>query len=113
MKRTAITVLITVLVTSLCWYFITGLQQGINDLWLMSAVKAPGRMALDEIQADLQAGQIEIAKDRLVVLRKQWATFESEGGFKGQAIGNIMVTFSQMNSTVETNKSTRATSTLR
>jgi len=70
----------------------------------MSAVKAPGQMALDAIEADLQAGQLEIAKSKLAALRKQWSAFEGEGGFRGQAIGNIMVAFSQIDIASETNK---------
>jgi hypothetical protein len=70
----------------------------------MSAVKAPGRMALDSLDADLQAGRVEIAKSKLAVLQKQWSVFESEGGFGGQAIGDIMVAFSQIDIAAETNK---------
>ena len=104
MKRTILTILITCLATSLCWHFVGSLRRGIEGLWLMSAVKAPGRMALDSIEADLQAGRLEIAKSKLAALRKQWSVFESEGGFRGEAIGNITVTFSQIDIAAETNK---------
>jgi hypothetical protein len=104
MKRTILTILITCLVTSLGWHFVGSLRRGIEGLWLMSAIKAPGRMALDSIEADLEAGRLEIAKRKLAALRKQWSVFESEAGFRGEAIGNIMVAFSQIDIAAETNK---------
>jgi len=96
MKRTFVTILITVMVTSFCWYFATGLRRSVERLWLMSAVKAPGRMALGEIEADLLGGRSDVAKAKIAALKKQWDVFESEEGFSGQAIGNIMVTFAQI-----------------
>jgi|WetSurMetagenome_2_1015567.scaffolds.fasta_scaffold809766_1 hypothetical protein len=104
MKRTVITILLTALVTSLCWYVVGGLLRGVEGLWLMSAIKAPGRMALDVIEADLQAGRLQVAKAKMAALRRHWEAFEREAGFRGQAIGNIMVTFGQIDSAAETNK---------
>jgi hypothetical protein len=107
MRRTLITVLITALVTSLCWYgasVANGVRRGIERVWLISAVKAPGRMALDDIEADLIAGRSEAAKAKIAALRQQWAVFDSEAGFRGQAIGNIMVTFGQIDSGMEATK---------
>jgi len=72
----------------------------------MSAVKAPGRMALVDIQTDLHAGRWDLATAKLEALRKQWAVFEGEHGFRGHAIGNIMVTFGQIESAAETNNNT-------
>jgi len=56
MKRTFISILVSVLVTSLCWYVAGSLRRGVDGLWLMSAVKAPGRMALDAIENDSTGG---------------------------------------------------------
>jgi hypothetical protein len=70
----------------------------------MSAVKAPGRMALGEVEADLRAGHFEVANAKIAALKKQWAVFENEAGFSGQAIGNIMVIFGQIDSAPETSK---------
>jgi hypothetical protein len=84
MKRTLITILITILVTSLCWYVITELRRGVEELWLMSAVKAPGRMALGEVEADLRAGHFEVGNAKIAALKKQWAVFENEAGFRGR-----------------------------
>jgi hypothetical protein len=99
MKRTLITILVTFIITSLCWYIGTELRRGVEGLWLTSAVKAPGRMALEKIESDLNASRFEPAKAKLVALKKQWAAFERETGFHGQAIGNIMVTFGQIEPT--------------
>jgi hypothetical protein len=104
MKRTILTILVTCLATSLCWYVVGSLRRGVEELWLMSALKAPGRMALDSIQGDMQAGRMEIAERKLSALTKQWALFESEGGWRGQAIGNIMVAFSQIDVAAGTNR---------
>ena len=103
MRRTFITILISVLVTSLCWYVVGSLRRGVERLWLMSAVKAPGRMALEEIEADLQAGRLEVAKTKIAAFEDQWALFMSEAGFRGQGIGNIMVRFGRIDSAAETN----------
>lgn len=104
MKRTLITILITALATSLCWYVAVGLLRGVEGLWLKSAVKAPGRMALDAIEADLEEGRLEIAKAKIGALKRLWGAFEREDGFRGQAIGNIMVTFAQIDSGAQSNK---------
>lgn len=53
-------------------------------------------MALDQIAADMDRSDIVAAKSKMAALRKEWSRFESEDGFSGQAIGNIMVEFSQM-----------------
>ena len=103
MKRTILTILIACLVTSLCWSVAESLRRDIEGLWFMSAVKAPGRMALDSIEADLQAGRVEIAKSKIASLRKQWSVLESEAGFRGEAIGNIMVTFPKIDIASEAN----------
>ena len=104
MRRTVITILVTALVTSFCWYVVGGLRRGVEGLWLMSAVKVPGQMALGEIEADVRAGRLEIVKSKIGALRSQWAVFKGEDGFRGQAIGNILVTFGQIDSLAETNK---------
>jgi hypothetical protein len=61
-------------------------------------------MALDSLESDLQAGRLQTAKSKLAALRKQWSVFESEAGFRGQAIGNIMVAFSQLDIAAGTNR---------
>jgi hypothetical protein len=96
MKRTIGTVAITFLVTSALWHLGTGLRKSFEVTWLLSAVKAPGRMALYVVYNDLQAGNLELAKAHLEVLRESWARFEGEEGYVGNGIGNIMVEFRDM-----------------
>ncbi len=70
MKPTFISIMVSVLVTSLCWYVAGSLRRGVDGLWLVSAVKAPGRMALNAIETDLQAGRLEVAKAKVAALRR-------------------------------------------
>ena len=96
MKRTLLTILITAAVTSGCWYVVSEIRRGVEWLWLESSVAAPGRMALDVLQADLNAGHNAAAVAKLEALRRQWAAFEDERGFNGHGIGNIMVAFAKL-----------------
>ena len=95
MKRTIAIIAITTAITSLCWSIVTGARRGVEELWLISAVKAPGRMALDKIAADLQHGNIDAASTKLQILRSEWERFEKEVGPSGAGIGNVMVEFSR------------------
>ncbi len=98
MNRTFITIVLTALVTSACWYVATELRHSIQRVWLISSVKAPGSRALAEIEADLLAGRSDAAKAKLAALRKQWDVFDSEPEFTGPAIGNIATDFQQIGS---------------
>ncbi len=62
---------------------------------MISAVKAPGRMALDEIVTELQRGDVASATTKLQILKSEWDRFEKEDGLSGVGIGNIMVEFSR------------------
>lgn len=95
-KSTAAAVLITALLTSLCWYVGTSLGSARDSVWLISAVKVPGRMALDTIADDMKKHRYAEACHRIEVLRREWKAFDQESGFDGNAIGNIMVKFSQL-----------------
>lgn len=108
MRRTFLTILITALVTSAGWYVVTSIRRGAEALWLMSAVKAPGRMALDRIQQDFAAGRDEVAKAKLAALRRQWAVFEDEPAFRGQAIGNILGPFFEIDEAMKTRANTES-----
>jgi len=97
MKKTFITILVTALVTSFCWYAANKALRRIDAVWLMSAVKAPGMMAFDSIEADQFAGRSEVAKAKLVALKKQWGKFYREQDeCIGEGIGNIMITFGKI-----------------
>ena len=96
MRKTLLAIILTATVTWICFNFATGTRHGVERLWLISSVKAPGRMALDEIYSDLTAGRCQAAKDKVQVLRSQWNIFEREDNFRGEAIGNIMVQFAKL-----------------
>ena len=95
MKRIIIAIAVAVAITSLCWSIATGMRRSVEKLWLISAVKAPGRMALDEIVTELQRGDVASATTKLQILKSEWDRFEKEDGLSGVGIGNIMVEFSR------------------
>jgi hypothetical protein len=99
--KTFLVIVVTVVVTAAITWFaastVHGVRTGIERLWLMSAVKAPGRMALGEIQADMNAGRYQLAKTKIDVLVDTWQRFEAEPpAFRGAALGDIMVAFSKL-----------------
>ena len=61
----------------------------------MYKVQAPGRKALDEIQADLNSGRYETAQAKVTALRNHWAIFEAQG-LRGQALERVMLTFAEI-----------------
>ena len=99
MRRRLLTITITAAVTSIFWYgwhVLNAVGNRIEHVWLVSSVKAPGRMALDTIQADLEAGRYEVVKSEVEVLRKQWAVFSADEDDRGPGIGDIMIDFSKL-----------------
>jgi len=99
--KTFLVIVVTAAVTAAITWFaastVHGVRTGIERLWLMSAVKAPGRMALGEIQADMNAGRYQLAKAKIDVLLNTWQRFDAEPPvFRGAAIGDIMVAFSKL-----------------
>lgn len=87
-----ITAVLTLTVVSLTY----GVRTRIERLWMISAIKVPGRMALTEIQADMNAGHYDVAKVKIDVLVSVWQRFDSgPDSFSGPGIGNIMVEFSK------------------
>lgn len=93
--KTFLTILLTALVK---WFFTSlfhGARSGVERLWLISAIKAPGRMALGEIQEDMHAGRYNVAKEKIDVFVTTWQRFSSgPDSFRGEGIGDIMVAFS-------------------
>ena len=91
------TFLVVLATAAITWFTISGvhgIQRSREKLWLISAVKAPGRMALQEIQADMNAGRCSLAKAKIDALVNTWHRFESEpDSNRGRGIGDIMVTF--------------------
>ena len=96
MKNRVFTIVVTAAVTSLLWYgwhVLNAVGNRIEHVWLVSSVKAPGRMALDTIQTDLEAGRHDVVKAEVEALRKRWASFSADEDDRGSGIGDIMTDF--------------------
>lgn len=92
-----LTAVISCVVTSIVWYAAMRFGEALHAATLLSAVKAPGRMALEQIQQDLDSGNYDMAKAHLSILRESWKRFEAERGLMvNEGIGNIMVEFRDM-----------------
>jgi hypothetical protein len=64
---------------------------------MVSAMKAPGGMALSDIQADIDARRYSVAKAKIDALVTTWQRFSAgPDSCSGQGIGDIMVTFSRI-----------------
>ncbi|MCX6550463.1 MAG: hypothetical protein NTY02_05555 [Acidobacteria bacterium] len=99
MKNRVFTIVVTAAVVSIFWYgwhVLNAVGNRIEQVWLISAVKAPGRMALDTIQADLEAGRYDVVKLEVGALKKRWAAFSADADDRGPGIGNIMADFSKL-----------------
>ena len=95
--RTFLVVLATAAITWFTISVVHGVQRSIEKVWLISAVKAPGRMALQEIQADMNAGRCSLAKAKIDALVNTWHRFESEpDSNRGLGIGDIMVAIGKL-----------------
>ena len=90
--KTALTILITAAVTWIAVSFFHGVRTGTERLWLISAIKVPGRMAISEIQADMNAGRFDLAKAKLQAFADTWQRFDrGPDSFGGLGIGDVMV----------------------
>ena len=95
--KTFLVIVVTAAITWITVAVVHGVRTGEERLWLVSAVKAPGRTALSEIQADMDAGRHAVAKAKIDVLMSTWQRFDSgPDSFRGSGIGDIMVTFSKL-----------------
>ena len=95
--KTFLVIVVTAVITWITVSIIHGVGTSVERLWLRSAIKAPGQMALTEIQADMQAGHYEAAKGKIDILTNTWQRFDSErDSFKGPGIGDVMVAFSKL-----------------
>ncbi len=88
-----VAIVCTALITALGCTFVCSTRPAIAELWLLSSVKAPGRMALQEIMTELKQGNVADAENKLAILQAEWQRFESENDFTGEGIGNIMLKF--------------------
>jgi hypothetical protein len=95
--KTFLVIVATAIITWIAASVVHGVQTSTERLWLVSAVKTPGRMALGEIQADMNAGQYRLAKAKIDVFLETWQRFDSgPDSFDGRGIGDIMVAFSKL-----------------
>jgi hypothetical protein len=92
-----LTIIITAVLTWFAFSFIQSVRTGVERLWLISAVKVPGKMAIEDIQKDMNEGRYDIAKAKLQIFKDTWQRFnkgpDSNSGF---GIGDIMVAFSKI-----------------
>jgi hypothetical protein len=108
--KTFLIVVVTAAVTWITVGVIQGFRTGADRLWLISAIKAPGRMALGAIQADMEAERYALAKAKMDALVDAWQRFESgPDSFRGPGIGDIMVAFSKL----QTNSTSSITNKIR
>jgi hypothetical protein len=95
--KTFILIGATAAITLFIFGVMHGTETGSERLWLICAIKAPGRMALDEIQKDMNAGRYAPAKRKIDVLMDKWRRFDSgPDSFSGPGIGDIMMAFSKL-----------------
>ena len=95
--KTFLTIVITAIATWVVAGVFYGLRTGVERLWMVSAIKAPGGMALRDVQADMNAGRYDIAKEKIDALTAAWLRFSSgPDSCRGAGIGDILVTFSKL-----------------
>jgi hypothetical protein len=90
-------IFITAVVTWTTASVIHAVRTATERFWMISAIKAPGRMALEDIQSDMKAGRYDMAKRKTDAFVTTWQRFESgPDSFSGYGIGDVMVTFSKI-----------------
>ena len=94
MKRTLLTILITAVVTSVFWNAWFSFSRALDRTMLLSVVQAPGRIALDDIKADLVKRRYEVAEAKVLAFKQHWSVFETRGVREG--LGRIMVSFAEL-----------------
>jgi hypothetical protein len=97
MKKTPLVIVVTAVFTCAVVSFVETLRGGVERLWLVSAVKVPGSMAIVDIQKDLKDGHYVLAKAKLQAFKETWDRFNNgPDSFRGRGIGDIMVTFEKL-----------------
>ena len=103
--KTFLIIAATAVLTWITAGFVHGVGVGVERLWLISAVKAPGRMAIEDIQSDMAAERYQLAKAKIDLLADTWHRFDSgSDSFRGSGIGDIMVIFSKLDTNSVTSK---------
>ena len=103
--KTILIVIITAVLTWVTFEAILGVRTGADRMWMKSAIKVPGEMALRDIQAEMKAGRHEPAMAKVDAFVETWRRFSSgPDSCSGAGIGDIMVVFSKIPSiTQQTN----------
>jgi len=108
--KTILIIAATAAITWITFSIIQGMRAGVERLWMISAVKVPGQMAIKAIQTDMNAGRYEIAKAKIDEFAATWQKFNSgPDSCSGPGIGNVMVAFSK----IETNQPSSTTNSPR
>lgn len=104
--KTLLIIAATAAITWITTNVIYGMRANVERLWMISAVKIPGQMAINDIQTDIHAGRYEIAKAKIDEFAATWQQFNSgPDSCSGPGIGNVMVAFSN----IETNQPSSTT----
>ena len=97
MKKTLLAIIVTALLTWITFSVVYSIRSGIERLWMVSAIKVPGRMAISEIQTDMNEGRYDLARAKLQVFMDTWQRFDrGPDSCGGCGIGDIMVAFSNI-----------------
>jgi len=103
MKKTFLTIAITAFLTWFTFDVIQAVQTAVEHLWLVSAIKAPGKMAIADIQKDMNEGRYDLAKTKLQLFMDTWKRFDGgPDSCSGRGIGDVLLEFSK----VDTNSAT-------
>lgn len=95
--KTFLVIAVTVVITWIVFSVVYAVRTSAEAVWMISAVKVPGQMALKEIQTDMHAGRYEIAKAKIDEFAATWQKFNSgPDSSSGPGIGNVMVAFSNI-----------------
>ena len=95
--KTFLVIIVSAAITWIAFSIIQGVRTGAERLWLISAIKAPGRMAISEIQTDMDAGRYDLARAKLKIFMDTWQRFDrGPDAFGGRGIGDVMVAFSSI-----------------
>jgi hypothetical protein len=104
MKKTFLVTIVTALLTWITFSVFQSLHKGVERLWLVSAIKVPGNKAIADIQSNMNEGRYKLAAAKLQALKDTWQRFDTgPDSFSGRGIGDIMVTFSKLDTDYATN----------
>ncbi|PWU18901.1 MAG: hypothetical protein C5B50_07745 [Verrucomicrobia bacterium] len=95
--KTTLTIIATALVTWLLITVVHAFHTAWQHAWMDSNVEVPGRMALIDIQKDMNEKRYNLAKAKLQVFLDTWQRFGGEPkrpGYRG--LGDILISFSKL-----------------